>query len=90
MVNGNHDTSGTRPALDQFLDSSKVNALCSMLYALCSMLYALCSMLYALCSMLYALCPHTPTHAQALFKKIFTTLYGFVANFSRRLFRQLC
>ncbi len=47
----------TRPALDRFHDSSKVNALvCSMLYALCSMLYALCSMLYALCSMLYALC----------------------------------
>jgi hypothetical protein len=66
-----------------------------MLYALCSMLYALCSMLYALsmlslCSMLYALCsmpththtrPHMPTHAQALFKKNFTTLYGFVDIF---------
>jgi hypothetical protein len=34
--------------------------------------------------------PHTPTHAQALFKKIFTTLYGFVDNFLRRLFRRLC
>jgi hypothetical protein len=38
-------------------------------------------MLYALCSM--------PTHAQALFKNFFTTLYGFVDNFSWRLFRPL-
>jgi hypothetical protein len=31
-------TKKTRPVLDRFHDSSKVNALCSMLYALCSML----------------------------------------------------
>ncbi len=46
----------TRPVLDRFHDSSKVNVLCFMLYALCSMLYALYFMLYALCFMLYSLC----------------------------------
>ncbi len=35
----------TRPVLDRFHDSSKVNALCFMLYALWFMLYTLCSML---------------------------------------------
>ncbi len=57
----------TRPALDRFHDSSKVNALvcfislCSMLYALCSMLYALRSTLYALRFTLYA--PRSTLHA---------------------------
>ncbi len=46
----------TRPVLDRFHDSSKVNALCFMFYALCSMLYVLCFMFYALCSMLYVRC----------------------------------
>ncbi len=46
----------TRPVLDRFHDSSKVNALCFMLYASCSMLHALCFMLFALCSVLCALC----------------------------------
>jgi len=77
----------TRPVLDRFHDSSKVNALCFMLYALCSMLYALCSMLYALCSMLYALCSMLYALCSMLY--FFTTLYGFVDNFSWRLFRRL-
>jgi hypothetical protein len=46
----------TRPVLDRFHDSSKVNAQCCMLYALCFMLYTLCCMLYALCFMICALC----------------------------------
>ncbi len=46
----------TRPVLDRFHDSSKVNALSFMLYALCSMLYVPCFMFHALCSMLYVLC----------------------------------
>ncbi len=40
------DQKETRPVLDRFHDSSKVNALCSMLCALCSMLYVLCFMLH--------------------------------------------
>jgi hypothetical protein len=50
----------TRPVLDRFHDSSKVNALCFMLYALClfGKVNALCFMVYAYLArlMLYALC----------------------------------
>ncbi len=44
----------TRPALDRFHDSSKVNALVCFI-SLCLMLYAVCFMLYDVCSMRYGM-----------------------------------